>query len=54
MAASIFPIGGTVASIPDISVIVLPLMCYHFLQLAMATHIANRFARRSDAGPISN
>jgi sodium/bile acid cotransporter 7 len=54
MAASIFPIGGAVASVPDVSVIVLPLMCYHFLQLAMATHFSNRFARRSDVDPISN
>jgi solute carrier family 10 (sodium/bile acid cotransporter), member 7 len=54
MAASIFPIGGTVVSIPDVSVIVLPLMCYHFLQLAMATHIANRFVRSADGDSISS
>ena len=54
MAASIFPIGGSVESVPDVSVIVLPLMCYHFLQLAMATKFANRFARSTNGDQISN
>ena len=43
MAASIFPLGGYIAGIPDVSVIVLPLMCYHFLQLALAARLADRF-----------
>ena len=43
MAASIFPGSGEISGIPDVSVIVVPLMCYHFLQLALAARLVNRF-----------
>ena len=46
MAVSIFPVGGSLAGIPEVSVIVLPLMCYHFLQLALAARLADRFGKR--------
>lgn len=48
MAHSIFP-AGSVDGLPDLSVIVLPLLCYHPLQLAMAAHLADRFRRRQEA-----
>ena len=48
MAHSIFPV-ESVAGLPELSVIVLPLLCYHPLQLAVAAHLADRFRRRQDA-----
>lgn len=43
MAASIFPASGALHGIPDVSVIVIPLMCYHILQLVLAARLADRF-----------
>lgn len=48
MAHSIFP-AESIGGLPDLGVIVLPLLCYHPLQLAMASHLADRFRRRQDA-----
>ncbi len=48
MAHSIFP-AESIEGLPDLSVIVLPLLCYHPLQLAVAAHLADRFCRRQDA-----
>lgn len=49
MAHSIFP-AESIDGLPEISVIVLPLLCYHPLQLAMAAHLADRFRRSSASG----
>ena len=49
MAHSIFPV-ESVNGLPDVGVIVLPLLCYHPLQLAMAAHWAGRLRRSSASG----
>ncbi len=48
MAHSIFP-AESVSGLPDLSVIVLPLMCYHPLQLALAARLADRFREAAPA-----
>ena len=45
MATSIFSLGGGISGIPDLSVIVLPLMCYHFFQLTLAARIAGSLTK---------
>ncbi len=43
MAASLFALEASSAGIPDLSLIVLPLMCYHLLQLTLAARLVPRF-----------
>ena len=52
MATSIFASGVPADSVPDVSVIVVPLMIYHFLQLTLAARLVPRLLRddRSSGG----
>ena len=45
MAVSIFGLGVGSAGVPEVSVIVLPLMCFHVFQLILAAKLADYFAR---------
>ena len=43
MASSIFSGGAGIDAFPEVSVIVVPLMCFHFMQLVLAAKLADRF-----------
>lgn len=45
MASALFHEEGASKDVPEISIIVLPLMCYHWMQLALAAQLADKFSK---------